>query len=290
MAFRRPAADSGGTANADPNAPDPSAGPLPAAAQQRVERLASSESSGAFTSDLSVDEHLLVTQSGYQPVGYVMGTSIYHVGIQVVGWNQSQELQVLSQAMYSARELAIERMRAEADALHADGVVGVRPYIQMYAWGQDVLEFVAEGTAVRSIESPGSGRLGDGSPFTSDLSGQDFYTLLRGGHFPVAFVLGSCVYHVAHQSAMQAIRQAKSNQEIAPFTEAVYTARELAMTRMQAEADEVGAHSIVGVRSSVSNHVWGEHATEFLALGTAVRRLGDAVPVLPVTLTLPLTN
>ena len=129
-----------------------------------------SEGSGAFTSDLSVDEHLLVTQSGYQPVGYVMGTSIYHVGIQLAGWNQSQELQVLSQAMYNARELAIERMKVEADALHADGVVGVRLQIQMYAWGQDVLEFVAEGTAVRSVTAPGSDKLSDGSPFTSDLS------------------------------------------------------------------------------------------------------------------------
>ena len=292
MAFRRSAGDSrrrsqrgsDGARHRDRPAQ------LPAAAQQRVERLASSESSGAFTSDLSVDEHLLVTQSGYQPVGYVMGTSIYHVGIQVAAWNQSQELQVLSQAMYNARELAIERMTLEADSLHADGVVGVQLRIQMYAWGQDVLEFVAEGTAVRSIASPGSGRLADGRPFTSDLSGQDFFTLIQGGHFPVAFVLGSCVYHVAHQGAMQTIRQARSNQEIAPFTEAVYTARELAMSRMQAEADAVGAHSIVGVRAGVSNHVWGEHATEFLALGTAVRALGETIPPVPVTLTLPLTS
>ena len=26
---------------------------------------------------------------------------------------------------------------------------------------------------------------------------------------------------------------------------------------------------------AVNNHVWGEHATEFLATGTAIRRLGD---------------
>jgi hypothetical protein len=26
---------------------------------------------------------------------------------------------------------------------------------------------------------------------------------------------------------------------------------------------------------AVSNHVWGEHATEFLATGTAIRRLAD---------------
>jgi hypothetical protein len=30
---------------------------------------------------------------------------------------------------------------------------------------------------------------------------------------------------------------------------------------------------IVGVTVEVKNHVWGEHATEFIATGTAVRRL-----------------
>ena len=36
---------------------------------------------------------------------------------------------------------------------------------------------------------------------------------------------------------------------------------------------QVGASGIVGVNVEVKNHVWGEHATEFLATGTAVRRL-----------------
>jgi uncharacterized protein YbjQ (UPF0145 family) len=57
------------------------------------------------------------------------------------------------------------------------------------------------------------------------------------------------------------------------FTQGIYEARELALTRMQAEATEDQASGIVGVGVQVSNHVWGEHATEFLATGTAVRRL-----------------
>ena len=35
------------------------------------------------------------------------------------------------------------------------------------------------------------------------------------------------------------------------------------------------ARVTVGVTVGVSNHVWGEHATEFLATGTAIRRLGE---------------
>jgi uncharacterized protein YbjQ (UPF0145 family) len=88
-------------------------------------------------------------------------------------------------------------------------------------------------------------------------------------------VMGTCVYHIAHQSAMQALRQTGRNQEMLQFTQGVYEARELALVRMQAEATVARASGIVGVNVAVSNHVWGEHATEFLATGTAIRRLGE---------------
>jgi uncharacterized protein YbjQ (UPF0145 family) len=247
----------------------------PEAADTRLAQTAGANPSGVFTSDLSVSEYVLLGEAGFEPLGFVVGSSIYHVGLQVGRWSQNQELQVLSQAMYSARELAMARMRAEADHLGADGIVGVELRMQMYAWGQQVLEFVATGTAVRALAGEGAHRAPDGRAFTSDLSAQDFFRLLAAGAVPVAFVLGLCVYHIAHQSAMQALRQAGQNKEMLQFTQGVYEARELALTRMQTEATQARSSGIVGVSVGVSNHVWGEHATEFLATGTAIRRLAD---------------
>jgi uncharacterized protein YbjQ (UPF0145 family) len=74
---------------------------------------------------------------------------------------------------------------------------------------------------------------------------------------------------------MQALRQMGQNQEMQQFTQGVYDARELALVRMQAEATVAGASGVVGVNVAVSNHVWGEHATEFFATGTAIRRLSE---------------
>ena len=89
-------------------------------------------------------------------------------------------------------------------------------------------------------------------------------------------MLGTCVYHIAHQSAMQALRQAGQNQEMLQFTQGVYEARELALVADAGRGDRRRARpAIVGVNVAVYNHVWGEHATEFLATGTAIRRLGD---------------
>jgi uncharacterized protein YbjQ (UPF0145 family) len=247
----------------------------PQAADGRLAHTAGADPTGVFTSDLSVSEYVLLGEAGFEPLGFVVGSSIYHIGIQVTRWGQNQELQVLTQAMYSARELAMARMQAEADHLGADGIVGVQLRMQSYVWGQDVLEFLATGTAVKAVESTGAHRAPDGRAFTSDLSAQDFFRLLAAGAVPVSFVLGTCVYHIAHQSVMQSLRQAGQNQEMLIFTQGIYEARELALARMQTEATEARASGIVGVTVSVYNHVWGEHATEFLATGTAIRRLSE---------------
>src|ERR1700690_3205865 len=92
---------------------------------------------GLFPSDLSVNEFLLVKQAGFEPVGLVVGSSIYHIGIQVAGWKKSQELTVLSEAMYGVRQLAMTRMEEEADQLGADGGVGVRLDIGRDGGGPD---------------------------------------------------------------------------------------------------------------------------------------------------------
>ena len=78
-----------------------------------------------FTSDLSVNEFLLVKEVGFQPLGLVMGSSIFHIGWQPIRAEVSEELTTMTQALYAARELAMERMQAEAEALEAEGIVGV---------------------------------------------------------------------------------------------------------------------------------------------------------------------
>src|SRR6202453_725092 len=264
------------------NSADTNANWEPQAADGRLAHTAGADPAGVFTSDLSVSEYVLLGEAGFEPLGFVVGSSIYHVGIQLGRWSQNQELQVLTQAMYSARELAMSRMRAEADQLGADGIVGVQLRMQMYAWGQGCLEFVAAGNAGRAPDGQGAHRAPDGRAFTSDLSAQDFFRLLAAGAVPVAFVLGTCLYHIAHQGVMQSLRQAGQNQEMMQFTQGVYEARELALSRMQAEASAVRASGIVGVNMEIKNHVWGEHATEFLAVGPAIRRLSES-HILPDT-------
>jgi uncharacterized protein YbjQ (UPF0145 family) len=63
------------------------------------------------------------------------------------------ELTAATQALYDARELAMERMQAEAEALSAEGIVGVTVEETNHTWGPSVLEFSAVGTAVVAISA-----------------------------------------------------------------------------------------------------------------------------------------
>jgi uncharacterized protein YbjQ (UPF0145 family) len=253
---------------------------VPQDAMRRLAELQPGRPGSIFTSDLSVNEFLLVREAGFRPLGLVLGSSIYHVGLQIGRWGRNQELDVLSQAMYHARELAMSRMEAEAQALSADGVVGVRLDVEMKEFGSDIAEFIAVGTAVLAEEGAGGGGVTNWKnnknlPFTSDLSGQDFWTLIRAGYAPLGMVMGSCVYHIAHQKFGQKISNTGRNVELEQFTQALYDARELAMSRMQAEAEALHAEGIVGVQLRQHSHTWGSHTTEFFAIGTAVRPLRE---------------
>jgi uncharacterized protein YbjQ (UPF0145 family) len=262
---------------------------VPESGRDRIERMKRDVSRGFFTSDLSINEFLLVKQAGFEPVGLVLGSSIYHIGFQQSAWSRNQEMGVLTQAMYHARELAMTRMEEEADQLGADGIVGVRLEIGRYAWGADLAEFIAVGTAVKHRGGE-LHRAPSGRPFTSDLTGQDFATLLRAGYRPVGMVMGNCVYHVAHQSIRQTWKQMGTNQEMELYTQALYQARELAMGRMQTEAEQLQAGGIVGARIHEGSHGWGSHVIEFFAIGNGVVAISDDHQIERPAMVLPLTG
>ena len=61
------------------------------------------------------------------------------------------------------------------------------------------------------------------------------------------------------------------------FTQALYDARELAMGRMQWDAQAAGATAgLVGVSVEESSHGWDRHIIEMIALGTGVAPIADS--------------
>lgn len=229
---------------------------------------------GATSSDLSVDEAILVHQAGYEPRGLVTGTCIFRP-YAFGSWapmSQSTELTAMSGAMHEARTIAMRRLRAQASRVDAQGVVGVRLSVESSA---REFRFTAVGTAVAprvDHHSAGSSKSPAGV-FTSDLSGKEFALLRAAGYEVLGLVMGVCVYHVARQSVSTWLRNQNQNVELTLVTTALYDSRELAMGRMQDDALTLGADGVVGVNVQERSHAWGSHIIEFLAIGTAVSSL-----------------
>ena len=87
-----------------------------------------------------------------------MGSCVYHVAhrgmFKTMGSvGQNVELTNFSQALYDAREIAMERMQNEAAEAKAEGVVGVILHEGSHNWQPHVIEFFAVGTAVLPISA-----------------------------------------------------------------------------------------------------------------------------------------
>lgn len=127
---------------------------LMAGTASRHSALPASADSNPVTSDLTGEELWAMTSLGYAPVKLLMSTSIYSLG--VVGGFMAAfksftkgEISDLTTLIHDAREIAIDRLKNEADALGAEEVVGVKTYIAEI--GNGLVEFMAIGTAVKKV-------------------------------------------------------------------------------------------------------------------------------------------
>lgn len=239
----------------------------------------------SVTTDLSVDEWLLVDDSGYEPCGLLFGVAVFHIGLVGV-LTGNGEVDTLSSALLRARELATGKLQAEARRVGATGVVGVRLSIDQLGGKSHLARFMAIGTGIRPKGAAVGTESQPATPFLTALSGQEFALLLRGGFLPVGLVMGVCVYHVRRLGPLTWLRTYSQSIEMSAYTSALYAARELAMVRLQAEALGLQAEGVVGMTTSELSHVWGSHVIEFFAMGTAITSLPDRQDLLDPTFVL----
>jgi uncharacterized protein YbjQ (UPF0145 family) len=215
-----------------------------------------------FTSDLSVDELILLDDAGWEPLEIVCGDCTYNPGRQASSRARSKELTWITGGLASGQGLAVRRMRENAAKAGGEGVVGVRLEIvddEVGGWG-DPKHFTALGTAVRRRGARSRRR---GEPFTCHLSGQQAFLLMSSGYQPLGLVFGTSVYHSKTE-----YRRRRDFSEMGALTDAFSTARELAIGRMQAQAAPLKARGIVGV--SIDMKITTGPTVRFTAIGTAI--------------------
>ena len=134
------------------------------------------------TSELTGAEIFSLAQLGYAPVQLVMATSVYSLGV-VGGIGASfaalakGELKEVTELIYGARENCLSLLRAEAQSVGAERIIGNRLQIRELTPG--LIEVVAVGTAVRRLAgvAPHSQTL----PIQAVVRDEDSLTVAGGG-------------------------------------------------------------------------------------------------------------
>ena len=269
----------------------PSAPDLRAEMRKGAESLATAappSQERGITSDLSVDEALLLHAGGWEPLDLVCGVAVVSVPVGVWNWGRGA-ISLASDAHNAAVDQAARALRAECGKVHGHGVVGVRVDVEVRTHH---IEVALVGTAVRPAHGsdPRGRDAAEAMPFVSDLSARDFTLLLRAGWMPVGLAFGACFVYAPRRTAGTAMRQSTQNVELTNYTEAMYSARESAMERMQTSALEAGGEGVVEVKVTEGPMSFARHAVGFAAWGTAVRLVADEHQFVEPELVLPLDD
>jgi uncharacterized protein YbjQ (UPF0145 family) len=277
-------------------------GQLPREAQDRVGREARGEL--PWTSTLTVPDFLTCRQLGLAPLGQVMGSSVMHIGFNpqwVYGAWQNGDVRPVSRAMAEARELALDRLRQEAAALGAHGVVSVQLTASRPQWAESIMEFQALGTAVSLPGLPVPER-----PFLGAVSAQDVEKLWAAGYLPMDLLVATTAYYVMTDWVSQSQEMSWTNQEVQGYSQAVYEARNYVLSGLHAMARGAGADGVLGTEwdlaveefeverplygmgpmggmggFGVANSSVTDHLLYLTVVGTAIGRMSSVLQHLP---------
>jgi uncharacterized protein YbjQ (UPF0145 family) len=236
----------------------------------------------ASTSDLSIDEVLLLHAIGWEPLDLVCGVSIVSIPQGVWRWGVG-EITDASAAHARAVGAAVDRLQRECHQVNGYGVVGVHVELEIEP---HYVKAVLVGTAV----CPTGSQKRPSRPFVSDLSTRDFTLLHNAGWEPTGLAFGASFVHAPRRSAGTAMAQKSQNIELTNFTEAMYDSRERAMERMQTSAIDLQSQGVVAVQISEGPMHFAHHAVRFTAWGTAVRLGSEGHKYLQPRMILPLDD
>ncbi len=225
------------------------------------------------TSDLTIDEMLLLHSAGWEPVDFVYGISWWSVPWAAWQWTTG-EVQEASSAFAGAATQAAKQLRESCERAGGSGVLGVEVGVRV---SSHHVAIELSGTAVRRTHAD-QHRF----EFVSDLSARDFVLLTRAGWWPLGLAAGASFVIAPRRTAREWAAQQGQNVELPNLTQALYLARERAMERMQRSGAAMKADGIVAVKLREGRASSSVRVIQFVAIGTGVHlRTGSHRPIAP---------
>jgi uncharacterized protein YbjQ (UPF0145 family) len=230
-----------------------------------------------FSASSNGQELYCLLDCGYTPSKFVMGNVAYSVGLAggLMGSFKSLargEVREFSDIFNATRHLALARITAEAKASGANAVLGIETRVVPFGGAHEMLMI---GTAASHPSLPSGPR---DQPASSDLTCEEMWNVASLGYMPLKLVLGTAVYSLGLIGGFKAMFKSLTRGEVSDLTSLVYDAREHAIGLIKSEAAAIGADDVLGIKTHI--HEFGSFL-EFMAIGTAVKKVSGATPVSP---------
>ncbi|HJZ53768.1 MAG TPA: heavy metal-binding domain-containing protein [Gemmataceae bacterium] len=222
-----------------------------------------------FTTACTGQDFYCQLDAGYEPRHFVIGNVAYALGVSrgLFGFLRGfagGEVNEFSQMYNHTRHLALERLEKEAREREANAVVDIHTHI--IPIGAGAREMLMVGTA---SQHPAFGERS--RPVTSELTGEELWNLTKMGYGPLRLLLGTSVYSLGVAGGIGAFFKGLSRGEVNSVTQLIYKARENCLAHIDAEAKEIGADAVIGVKVYI--HEMGGGFVEVMAIGTAVKKM-----------------
>ncbi len=222
-----------------------------------------------FSTSADVAKLYCQVDADFKPLSFVFGNVAYSIGLggSIAGGFRSLgrgEVPQYTEIFDKTRHLALSRIMDEAKRCKANAVVGIETTITPLMGAQ---EMIMVGTASHhpQVESLGL------NPVTSDMTNEELWNMVNVGFMPLRLVMGVSVYSLGLKGGIFSALQSLGGGEVAGLTEILYEAREKALARIEADAEQCGADEVVGVKTHIYD--LGGGLIEFLAIGTAVKKV-----------------
>lgn len=213
---------------------------------------------------LSGNEMYCLDQKGYQPGDLVVGNSVWALGFvsgvtSLARTIAGGEVTQYTEWINSGRRRAFEKLMREAEQRGGHGITGVTSELVMHPVG---LEFLSIGSCLHRPEEPSGGQL----QFSTSADGQGLYCQLDCGFRPIQFVFGNVAYSIGLGGGLAGALRSLGRGEVKEWSEIFNKTRHLALERISQQAREVGANSVVGIRTTITPF-YGTR--EMIMIGTA---------------------
>lgn len=226
------------------------------------------ESGHHFTSSGDAQELFCHWDAGYRPIACVFGNIAYSIGVAggIFGAMKTLvrgEIREFSDIFNKTRHAALSRIVSQARQFEGvNSVVGIRTMVTEFVGAN---EMYMMGTASRNSALQGS------EIVTSDLTGEELWSLTQLGYAPVKLLLSTSVYSLGVAGGIKSAFKGLVRGEISDLTTLIYDARENVFDRIESEAEALGADEVVGVKLYIVE--LGSNLVEMVGVGTAVRKV-----------------